>query len=670
MKMLLLALPVLACFFSAIAGCDGESMMVSQSSASVSAIDPDPDDIPITPPPPPPTLISEIIYLLTSQRLRNCIEDTGVKRISELTTLHCDFTSNSTRTIDLSILDHFHELRDLSLKGARIYDLNLEKLPKLEKLDISDTQIRSIDVSTNTQLKSLTLEHNELVFIDLSNHSQLTQLYLSSNRIGQLYLPVMAPLNTIDLSGNIIESNCSLLDPLKAQYPSALTTSTQCINPAPTPISDLDIENAGLMECIESTDAEFAEELTHLNCESDREQFSLLGIEQLYALESLTLNIEELANADLSGNPNIESITIAGDELHGLKISENTNLVDLNLASYKGSLTSYYDLTGNPELRALSLHAFEERPSSLDLSHNNQLETIEIYRTTFLELLPPHSNNLKEFTLIQGSAPSLDFSKAPNLNTLHLDTRSARVTEETTLQKVFYANGSALKKMLIPSTAFSASNLDALGELEELIIDGKTPQELDFSAMVKLKKIELSSTSGPIDFTNNTMMESIIIASAKDTSSINIDHNPRLQHLSVGISPAIDLSNNIALKSLSFYAPTFDQLDISSNIALESIDIYGATELSELNLSMNSKLTTADISYGNLASINLTNNHLLTSLEIPGNNIEHLDISHLSELTTLDIRLNPIPPSEICEIINQNPMLRISTHEQLQCENE
>lgn len=94
----------------------------------------------------------------------------------------------------------------------------------------------------------------------------------------------------------------------------------------------------------------------------------------------------------------------------------------------------------------------------------------------------------------------------------------------------------------------------------------------------------------------------------------------------------LDMSSNLALKSLGCYRNQLTQLNVSGNSELTSLSC-GDNQLTALDVSSNPNLTLLDCHNNQLTSLNLSNNDKLMSLNCDNNQLTFLDLSNNVKLS-------------------------------------
>ncbi len=131
------------------------------------------------------------------------------------------FRMEHTRVKDMSGIESFVSLEQLSLWDNDFTTINLRNLKKLKILGLSECPVSEIDLSQNTELIEIAIQHNEdrvkdssypfgktvgLTILDLSRNSKIQRIYASVNRIKHLDLSMLYNLTDLWIFNNPIEN--------------------------------------------------------------------------------------------------------------------------------------------------------------------------------------------------------------------------------------------------------------------------------------------------------------------------------------------------------------------------------------------------------------------------------------------------------------------------------
>ena len=142
-------------------------------------------------------------------------------------------------------------------------------------------------------------------------------------------------------------------------------------------------------------------------------------------------------------------------------------------------------------------------------------------------------------------------------------------------------------------------------------------------------------------------------AASNELSAIDITGNSFLTTLNVPMNRLgeIDLSANTALERLDVSGNNIASLDVSSNAALESLWVFN-NELSSLDVSKNPGLLFLDCSGNALSSLDVSANVQLTRLLAYNNQLTDLDISNNTALNRLWLFGNPLSNTETGNLVS------------------
>lgn len=104
---------------------------------------------------------------------------------------------------------------------------------------------------------------------------------------------------------------------------------------------------------------------------------------------------------------------------------------------------------------------------------------------------------------------------------------------------------------------------------------------------------------------------------------------------------SIDISKNLALKSIRLGGNRLTELDVSKNTALKSL-ACGRNQLTSLDLSNNKELSWLSCSQNQLTTLDVSNNTALTDIYCAENHLRTLDLSNNTLLKTLECGFNQL----------------------------
>lgn len=142
-------------------------------------------------------------------------------------------------------------------------------------------------------------------------------------------------------------------------------------------------------------------------------------------------------------------------------------------------------------------------------------------------------------------------------------------------------------------------------------------------------------------------------AASNELTGIDVSKNSFLTTLNVPINKlvTINLTANNALERLDVSGNNIDKLDVSYNIALKSLWVYN-NELSSLNVSNNNKLIVLDCSGNSISNLDVSNSADLNSLLAYNNQLTSIDVSKNSKLNRIWLFGNPFSDAIAEGLIN------------------
>ncbi len=131
-------------------------------------------------------------------------------------------------------------------------------------------------------------------------------------------------------------------------------------------------------------------------------------------------------------------------------------------------------------------------------------------------------------------------------------------------------------------------------------------------------------------------------------TALDPSHNTALTSLSCEFNQlsSLDISHNTVLTLLECGANPLSSLDVSHNTALTTLKC-GGNQLSSLDVSHNTALTFLGCSGNQLSSLDVSHNTALTFLGCSGNQLSSLDVSHNTALTWLNCEFNQLSSLDI-----------------------
>ena len=145
--------------------------------------------------------------------------------------------------------------------------------------------------------------------------------------------------------------------------------------------------------------------------------------------------------------------------------------------------------------------------------------------------------------------------------------------------------------------------------LESLDADNNNLSSVDLNSNILLTYINLQGTSlTTIDVSTLPSLEVLLVSGITTLTSIDVTNNVALKTLRVtsNLITSLDVSNNTALESLTIRYTGITSLDLSANTALTYLDVQDVLILA-LDLSNNTALTQLFAKQGAFTSLNVKN---------------------------------------------------------------
>ncbi|WP_406684090.1 T9SS type A sorting domain-containing protein [Seonamhaeicola sp. MEBiC1930] len=633
---------------------------------------------------------------------------------------------------------------NLNVNGYNITDLTgIQDFAALMTFDCSDNNIVTLDLTANLALTNITCNNNALEFVDIRNGNNTnTTVFNATNNPNLFCINVDAAV-----IGNI--PGGWIIDPI-ADY------NADCEANRYTPIPDDNFEQALIdlgfdsgaldnqvltanieylkslnvsgenIESLEGIQAFIS--LTELDCSSnfldELDVSGMVNLESLFCGSNyfLTNNIaningvlnttgtaslkklfcanNNLADLDISINPNLEELDCSNNSLTTLDISNNNSLIEANCDN--NLISNFVSYTAdNSTLNTLNCN-------------NNELSTLQVSRCLALTTLNCRNNTLSLLDISANAAIEvLDFSDneltdvnlSANINLIALSGSQNQLTEiddlaSTVLESLILNNNqinqlntilnglTSIKYVSVSSNELTDINASTNTNLIELNISNNAIATLQLSANLNQLKtfncsenevtggLDLSTmglmacptrnTNNPLDFCPDTIT---INVSGNQLDFVNIQNgiNNNISNFSATSNPnltciQVDDVNIIganwtkdatAVYSLDCkfgetYVPddNFEQALIDLGYDTGVLDDYVPTA----NIEM---LTMLDVSGNGISDLTGIEDFMaLLNLNCSNNTLSELDISNIVNLTVIDCSNNLLIDLDVTETPN------------------
>lgn len=454
-------------------------------------------------------------------------------------------------------------------------------------------------------------------------------------------------------------------------------------------ISEITFVDPIFAQCVYDTGAVNIADLTVLQCDhllQNEKIKNFSGIENLWALEDLSLIGEQMSELDLSLNDSITSLTlIKNANLIELNMPKNAQVNTLTLES--STKLASLDLSSSHSLKSLSLNCgnsvnclreihfssqvqlqnmtLQSMHDGIVLADHSFLETLSI--AGYLAITPSslsHNERLKNLKVDHYSHETIDLTH--NRELLELNFVSQALTQ------LDLSENKKLKILSLGAFANTPLQLAANLELEELNLSHYVASSLDLSNNAKLIKLSITSSFiSALDITSqvllkelsligNASLKSVLMPTVSALNAVSIgganvnfsmdSHNlSALEelHLSCVAGSGItldyckgplDLTQNTRLKTLELRYGYFTELDLSRNTQLENLVLLNYPDELHIDLSSNINLSQVEIAIPSLDTDFLSNNPLVKHVTITSSKLDTLTTSNLENLTSLTLK--------------------------------
>ncbi|WP_128332157.1 T9SS type A sorting domain-containing protein [Apibacter sp. HY039] len=281
--------------------------------------------------------------------------------------------------------------------------------------------------------------------------------------------------------------------------------------------------------------------------------------------------------------------------------------------------------------------------------------------------LPKYLPNLK----IVDAPIKISYSQAPYLEDLNcsytVQTASDSYVQPQIFNKLNFSDFNNLKKITANADTIvlkNLSNLDSISlnskfthlenlpKIENLDFSTTTfsnvySKELTIKNLIALKKLNCSHKKYKSSSTLTAGIKTLTLENLPELESIDCSYNylssldlsqniPNLKYLFAGnnlFDSTINLSKNTNI----------EQISLSNDYEIEHYDengMYVSYNIKSLDVTLNKKLTSLDVTHNAISSLDLTSNKNLISLNARDNKLSSLDTSKNTFLSTIDLSLN------------------------------
>ena len=658
-----------------------------------------------------------------------------VSVLPELTTLWCernnlaelDLSANAkliyldcsvNLLTDLSVANNL-DLEELWCYGNWLTELDVSRNAKLIKLRCANNLLTELDISNNTELADLRCDGNLLTKLDVTRNKKIKNLFINDNYLTspddvigwedlglfindpessnfptfRYYNQRVKPTLEITFAEAFPDGNFRsiVLDLLNEDGGGRTDSSliSEADKASLAIITKLSIRYRRIEDLtgieyftgltglyvygnlLTSIDLSKNTALTFLECDSN--SLACLDLSRNTALEYVSCAANQLVTLDISNNPSLTGLHCAGNQLQNIDVSNNpllenlmcydnklteldvSNNHDLKWFACDNNLLTELNLMGNPLL--IELYCSINQLAKLDLSNNTALTSLYCGNNCLTELDLPANSVLERLSCGDNMLSELDISKNPALRYLYCndnlltgldvsfnnslaylacynnylsspdDVRGWQDMGLTINSPEALLNGNFIFynqhtkqepgitfREAFPDPGFRGFILDLLNDLQ--------PRYRDDDSLLDEQDIMTLAYRPHLD---------IYDLHIKDLTGI--EYFPGLQALYCNNNEltTLDLSQNTALTTLWCYGNKLETVDMSNCLRLTDLWCsYNA--LTELDVSLFPELTTLWCERNNLTELDLSANTKLINLDCGGNLLTSLSVANNADL--------------------------------------
>ncbi|NRB60222.1 MAG: T9SS type A sorting domain-containing protein [Winogradskyella sp.] len=540
----------------------------------------------------------------------NIADLTGIEAFTNITALEC--FGNQITTLDVS---NNAQLTRLYCYDNLLTTLTVGQNTIIDRIECGNNQLASLDVSQCPSLLLFTCSYNQLISLNVANGNNGNIGTLEANNNPNLnciqhdigFTPPTydgisgwAKDATANWSDNCSTSSCTTFVNIPdANFKAALLDHGVGITGSGISIIDTD------------GDGEIC--TTEAQAYMGRIQASSLNISDLTGIEAFT---------------NIDVLNCSNNNLSVLDVSNN---ISLTLLACGSNSLANLDVSNNVLLTTVECSG--NMLTSLDFTNNSQLIEMTCLNNSLTDLNLANNNN--------GILSYMNAQNNPNLVCINHD---SGFTPPPYVVINFFASGwakdatanwsdncsasSCTTFVNIPDANFKAALLD-----HGVGITGAGISVIDTDGDGEICTTEAQAYTGTIDVENQAIINLTGIEAFTNLNILNCGMNQMT---------TLDISQNIALTSVSCFSNLLNNLDVSNNTLL-SVLTCGDNLLNNLDVSNNINLTNLVCSFNNLSDLDISSNTALTRLTINNNQLTSLNVANTNNnnVTFMDARFNP-----------------------------
>ncbi len=590
-------------------------------------------------------------------------------------------SNSGLKSIDLS---NNPKLAIANLNGNHLETLDLSNSTQLVIVDVSDNNLSSLNLKNgaNTSLTEMNATNNTaLSCIQVDDVAIATSKDWFKDDTASYSIDCFPAdqdndgvNDSIDLCPNTPTGEQANASGCSASQLADLAVQNICIGMGSDPCSDTPncYVNIGVLQDVEinvtivKNDTEqlfdgpvsmanplFLENLTEGEYRICASHPGIPGFEQCYEVSSSATENNVNTTIVMQNAGQEYTITAAGSKSYEVRVNDNT--YTYNFGTYDAqqitfplvagvnaiTVTGRLDCSENERITFVPDNNFEQ--ALIDLGYDDVLDDY---------VVTVNISDLKELDLSNMSIENLQgigaFTALEDFNCHFNPLTELDLSKNTRL------------KYLDVSDLFSLTAIDLTNniDLETLDVTGTSIEVLDVSRNVNLHTLFALVTSlNQIDLSQNSTLE-ILYLQTEQITNIDFTNNPLLKELRIRAyqNTGINVSNNPLLENLYLFSDEIAELDLTNNPNLKNLTIATDGEgIMTVDLTNNTKLKFVNI-FGNLTDIDLSQNSELTSLHLSDNALTALDLTANTSLEILGTTGNPLSCIQVADVEAANRM--------------
>ncbi|PTT04385.1 hypothetical protein DBR27_09505 [Flavobacterium sp. HMWF030] len=559
-----------------------------------------------------------------------------------------DLNLQSTNAKDLTGLEDFISLENLTTPGTKITKLNVTKNTALKTLNCSSEDLISLDLTNNINLVSLNASNNKFSTLNTSKNLALESLNLTSNTLTVLDIQNNINLTSLNLTLN---TNLSSINVSK-------NTKLVTLEAASTGIQNLDITaNTKLISLIcgnsklTSLDVSSNPLLVTLNCQNN--VLKTLNLKNgKNTLFGTNLNFKNNAGLtcilvddvsysdtnwstfkDVATNYSLDCIPYTlipdsnfEDKLIALKIDKdgkNGKVATSSISSITSldiSSSSIKDLTGIKDFTSLTiLNCSTNQITSLTPANNLLLTVLNCSANQLTSLNTTNNLLLTDLNCSSNLITSIDVSKNKSLTALNvsnnnLTTLNVKNGFNTNIDwfSVNFTKNASLSCIQVDNAKYSNDNwngkLDKTSYFTEDCSSFTLIPDSNFEDKLIALKIDIDGKNGKVLTSTISKVTdlNVQLSDIKDLTGIQDFASLEFLNCQFNFLTSLNVTKNSKLIELYTHGNDLTALNVSANTALTTLQV-NKNKLTVLDLSKNTKLIYVNVSENALKTLNLKN---------------------------------------------------------------